>query len=238
MLRVAVLAMAMLCATAAAAQPSDDVPITTKTLTASGTYGKISYGYTINYPQIDSRTADFSVLNARFYTDALKDAGAAVPCTNCGIDREQQWNYEQDFEVGRPSRRAILITVNAGGYFGGAHPNSGTTCILVDLSTGRSAGPAEVFRAGDGWLDALAPLVRADLKRQFGEGRPGFEEVLEPKPLADLLRAASIYCWGRDGLRLHFNQYTVGPYVSGPFEIEIPRETLQPWIAPDGPLGE
>lgn len=82
------------------------------------------------------------------------------------------------------------------------------------------------------------PLVRADLKRQFTENKPGNERALEPKPLAELLREASIYCWGRETLTLHFNSYSVGPYVSGPFEVEVPRATLQPWVNPDGPLGE
>jgi hypothetical protein len=79
--------------------------------------------------------------------------------------------------------------------------------------------------------------VRSDLKRQFSE-KPGNERVLEPKALAELLRPASSYCWGRERLTLHFNAYAVGPYVSGPFEVAIPRAALQPWIDPDGPLGD
>lgn len=238
MLRVAVLAVAMICAAVAAAQPRDDVPAGTRTLGGSGTVGKASYSYTISYPQVDGGTADFSALNARFAAQAQRDAASAVPCGHCGIDREQEWNYEQSFTVDRPSRRSILITLHAGGYSGGAHPNSGSTCMLVDLRTGREAGPAEVFRAGDAWLDTLAPLVKADLERQFAAGKPGNEQALEPKPLAALLREASIYCWSREQLTLHFNTYAVGPYVSGPFEVEIPRATLRSWISPDGPLGE
>jgi hypothetical protein len=173
MRRTAILAVAMLGATAAAAQPWDDVPITTKTLTASGTYGQISYSYTIDYPQIDSRTADFSALNTRFHTEALKAAGAAVPCTNCGIDRKQEWYATQEFTVDRPSRRSILIALMAGSYYGGAHPNSGMTCVLVDLRTGRAAGPSEVFRAGDGWLDNLCAAgqgrSQASVHREAGQ---------------------------------------------------------------------
>jgi hypothetical protein len=238
MLRVAILAMAMLCATAVAAQPSDDVSVSRRTLGGSGAVGKASYSYAIAYPQIEGGKADFSGLNARFADEAQKQASGAVPCKTCGIDRKQQWDYEQEFTVDRPGRRSILITLDAGGYSGGAHPNSARTCILVDLRTGRAAGPAEIFRSGDGWLNALAPLVRTDLKRQFTDGKPGNERALEPKPLAELLRTPSIYCWGREALTLHFSPYAVGPYVSGPFEVEIPWATLQPWIAPDGPLGE
>jgi hypothetical protein len=239
MLRITIVAVMMLCAAAAAAQRLwDEVPISTQTLTGSGKVGQASYGYTINYPRINSRMADFSALNARFAAVAREAASEAVPCNDCGVDRQQEWNYKQDFKVDRPSRRSVLITLQAGGYSGGAHPNSSTTCVLVDLRTGHAAGPSDVFRGGNGWLDAVAPLVRADLKRQFDEGKTGFEEALEPKPLADLLRAASIYCWERERLALRFNAYTVGPYVSGPFEVGIPRTTLQPWINPDGPMGD
>lgn len=236
MLRIAVLAVAMLYTAAAGAQPLDDVPVTTRTLAASGTHGQISFSYRIDYPQVDSRKADFSALNTRFHNEALKAASRAVPCADCGVDRAQKWYATQEFTVERPSRRSILIMLNAGTYTGGAHPYSGRSCRLIDLRTGREAGPSEIFR--DGWLDALVPMVRADLRRQFAGGKPGFEQALESKPLADLLRNSSSYCWGRGMLTLHFNPYDVGPYVSGSFEVKVPVAALQAWIAPDGPIGE
>jgi hypothetical protein len=236
--RIALFVALMLGAAVATAQPSDDVPVSTRMLAGNGTVGQVSYDFTINYPQIDAQSADFSALNTSFAASARKAASEAVPCSTCGLDRKQEWYYTQDFTVDRPSRRSILITLDAGGFFGGAHPNSNTTCMLVDLRTGREAGPADVFRTGDAWLDVLARWVRTDLKRQFSDNKPGFETALEPKALSDLLRTASIYCWGRERLTLHFNQYVVGPYVSGPFEVEISRALVQPWINPEGPLGE
>jgi Protein of unknown function (DUF3298) len=128
------------------------------------------------------------------------------------------------------------VDVSFNGDTGGAHPFGGTRGVLVDLRTGKTATPAQVFAAGDGWLDTLVPIVRADLKKQFEE-QPGFDEALEPASLAKLLRDPRYYHFRRDRLVLVFDQYVVGPYVSGSYSVEIPYEKLEPLLRADGPLG-
>jgi hypothetical protein len=82
------------------------------------------------------------------------------------------------------------------------------------------------------------PLVRADLKKQFSDDKPGFDDAIEPAKLAKLLREPGHYFWQRDSLQLIFNAYVVGPYVSGQFTVDIPYATLKPLFAADGPMGD
>jgi hypothetical protein len=121
------------------------------------------------------------------------------------------------------------------GYSGGAHGFGATDCSLVDLRTGKALGPEGVFAAGDKWLKTMVEIVGADLKKQFVE-KPGFDEALEPASLAKLLREPSHYCWRANRLELIFNAYEVGPYVSGPFEVNVSYDRLAPLLRKDGPI--
>lgn len=210
--------------------------ISVQSIDRKGKLGPIRFSYTIEYPQFDGTTADFSALNAHFAADARKSADQATPKeADAGTDREQSWTYQQSFEVHRPGPEAVTISETYYGYSGGAHGYGAVDCTLVDLRTGRSVDPGGVFASGDGWLSTMVELVGADLKKQFVE-KPGFEDALEPRSLAKLLREARHYCWQSNQLELIFNAYEVGPYVAGPYEVVIPYDRLRTHFRPGGPI--
>ena len=209
--------------------------ISEQSLAKSGKLGKITYSYDIGYPRFDGTTADFTAINARFANAAQKAAADATPKGDSGVDREQGWTYEQGFRVYRPSAHAVTVAVDFYGYSGGAHGYGATDCTLVDLRIGKAVGPQGAFVSGDDWLKTMVQLVGADLKKQFVD-KPGFDEALEPKSLAKLLREPGHYCWQANRLELIFNAYEVGPYVSGPFEVHVPYERLKPLLRADGPI--
>jgi uncharacterized protein len=209
--------------------------ISEQSLTKNAKLGKISYSYDIAYPRFEGTTADFAAVNARFANAAKKAVVDATPQADSGLDREQEWTYEQSFMTYRPGPNAVTIAVNFDGYSGGAHGFAATNCTLVDLRTGKAVGPDGVFAAGDKWLKTMVEIVGADLKKQFVD-KPGFEEALEPKSLAKLLREPAHYCWHANRLEVIFNAYEVGPYVSGPFEVDVPYDRLTPLLRKDGPI--
>jgi uncharacterized protein len=209
--------------------------VATQSITKSATVGKISYAIDIRYPQFDGRTADFAAVNRAFADDARKSAGEGTPQADSGIDREQQWTYEQDFALYRPAANAVTVAVNFYGYSGGAHGYGATRCTLVDLGTGTSVPPQGVFAPGDQWLKELVQLVAANLKKQFVDN-PGFDDALQPKSLAKLLGDAGRYCYRRGKLELIFNAYDVGPYSAGSYTVDIPYDRLKTVLRPDGPL--
>jgi uncharacterized protein len=207
--------------------------VSEQALYKSGKVGKVAWSYDIAYPQFDATTADFSAVNAAFASAARKAASDATPQADAGIDREQQWTYEQGFRLSRPGAGAMLVELSFYGFSGGAHGYGATSCTLVDMRGGKAVGPEDVL-AGK-WLDEMVRLVGADLEKQFVE-KPGFEDALQPAKLAELLRDAGHYCWRAGKLELVFNQYEVGPYAAGPYMVEIPLATLHPLLRANGPL--
>lgn len=207
----------------------------TQSIYSQGTVGRTAYTMDIRYPQFDGPTADFGTVNRGFADDARKSASEATPTADAGVADPLPWSYEQGFALYRPGPDAVTVAVETYGFSGGAHGYGATRCVLVDLRTGKSVGPEGVFAAGDQWLTELVRIVGAELKKQFIE-KPGFDEALEPANLAKLLREARRYCFRHDKLELVFNAYDVGPYVSGPYEIEIAYDRLKPRLRTDGPI--
>jgi uncharacterized protein len=208
-------------------------------LIKSGKVGKISWAIDASWPQFDGTTADFASLNRSYAERAGKAGDEVIPTSTADGEMrgEQLWSYDQSFELQRPSANAIAVAIRSHGFAGGAHGFGGTDAQLIDLRTGHAAGPVEVFGHGDAWLDVLVPLVRLDLRKQFSDNRPGFDDAVTPANLTKLLREPAHYYYRRDRLQLIFNAYLVGPYVSGPFAVNIPYGTLQPLFAADGPMG-
>jgi uncharacterized protein YecT (DUF1311 family) len=205
---------------------------------ASGKVGRIRYGFDAIWPQFDGKTADFAPLNRTFSGMVDKAAQETIPTAKVAADdrRDQTWSYQQDFVLHRPAIDALTVAISSYSFTGGAHGYGATVPYLVDLRTGRLAAPRDVFGSGDGWLQRLVSLVHDDLKKQFVE-KPGFEDAIEPAKLAKLLGEPDVYLYRRDKLELIFNAYVVGPYVSGPYMVDIPYTTLKPLFAPNGPLG-
>jgi uncharacterized protein len=214
--------------------------ISEQALLKTGKVGKITYAIDAAWPRFDGTTADFSALNRSTDETTAKAANEVIPpdATAGELRGEQLWPYTQTFELQRPAANAIAVAIATYAFSGGAHGYGGTTAQLVDLRTGRKAELGQVFGPGDAWLQTLVPLVRGELKKQFTDDRPGFDDAIEPAAMTKLLRDASIYNFQAERLQLIFNPYAVGPYVSGTFKVNIPYATLKPLFAADGPLGQ
>ena len=213
--------------------------VSEQALIKTGKVGKISYAIDATWPRFDGTTADFSSLNRDYAETTTKAASHVIPDDTAAGDQrgEQLWPYLQWFDLQRPAANAVAVAITSYTFSGGAHGYGGTNTSLVDLRTGRKATLGDVFGAGDRWLQTLVPLVRGDLKQQFTNDRPGFDDAIEPAALAKQLRDPSIYYFQGERLQLIFNPYAVGPYISGTFLVNIPYTTLKPLFAADGPLG-
>jgi uncharacterized protein YecT (DUF1311 family) len=213
--------------------------ISERALNKTGKVGKISYAIDAAWPRFDGTTADFSALNRDYAETTTKAANGVIPPDTAAgeLRGEQLWPYLQWFDLQRPAANAVAVAITSYAFAGGAHGYGGTSVQLVDLRTGRKATLGDVFGAGDRWLQTLVPLVRGDLKQQFTNDRPGFDDAIAPAAMAKQLRDPSIYYFQPERLQLIFNPYAVGPYVSGTFKVNIPYATLKPLFAADGPLG-
>ncbi|MCW5733586.1 MAG: DUF3298 domain-containing protein [Enhydrobacter sp.] len=211
--------------------------VSEQALVRSGKVRTTRYEIDASYPQFDGPNVDFSAVNKAFATAAQKGADDAVPGNDGGgpgID--QIWTYLQSFQLFRPAPSSVSVATTFYIFTGGAHGSSGVTATLVDLRTGRSVAPADVFVAGSAWKRTITEIAKADLKRQFVE-RPGFPETLEPATFDKLMDDPGRYLFKADALEIIFNQYDVAAYVMGRYAVDIPYSRLTNLIRKDGPLG-
>lgn len=194
------------------------------------------YEIDARYPQFDGADADFSAVNKAFAARAREGADSATPPPDIKTDHSQIWTYEQGFELHRPGMHGVSVATSFYSFTGGAHGSSGLLATLVDLRTGRSVTPADIFQPTAEWERTLANIARDDLKRQFVE-RPGFPEALEPAKFDKLMKDPQRYLFKAFALELIFNQYEVAPYASGMYRVVIPYARLTGILRPDAPVG-
>jgi uncharacterized protein len=212
--------------------------VSEQAIVRTGKVKRVDFRIDAAYPQFDAKSADFAGVNRGFAAATEKAANQAIPIASKIDDElEQEWSYEQYFVLYRPSRQTVSVAINYRTYTGGAHGYSATNCSLVDVRSGKLIGLGDVFVPGDQWLKRMVELVRDDLKDQFVD-RPGNDFSLEPENMAKLLRQGQRYLFRDDNtLEVIFNPYEVGPYVAGPYSVEISYDDLRSVIRADGPLG-
>jgi uncharacterized protein len=221
--------------------------VSEQSLFRRGTVGNFTHSVNAIFPQFDGKTADFSGLNRSYsewarmcaeqFADDISYNDQPAPQTPRTQVPEQYYRCMSDFAVQRPAADAIALELTYGQFRGQAHPWGVTPCHLVNLRTGRRASPGDVFVKGDGRLDVLVPLVRAELEKQFiKKGRTDFDREIEPDKIAAKLHE-DFFCYRRDGLKLAFGPYVFGTYADGSYAVDVPYSVLKPILAADGPLG-
>lgn len=148
------------------------------------------------------------------------------------FDPETGSYIEVGYEVITGNNRLVSLEVETSQYFSGAaHPNSHSNVINFDLRTGRSIRLAELFRPGSKYLAALSKYVIAQLKKELGEFGDSDWISRGAAPTASNFSKWTI---AKDGLRIRFDPYEVGPYAAGPQVVVVPFSTLKSVAAPGG----
>jgi uncharacterized protein len=211
--------------------------ISPQTIIKIGKVKAKSFTIDASYPQFDGKSANFAAVNT-WFADRTKIAVADhVPDADEAADRQQNWSYEQSYELYRPGPDAISVATTYYGFTGGAHGYGAISGALVDLRSGKMLEPDDVFAVGDKWRLALRNRVTADLKKQFVE-RPGFDDALAADKMDEMLGDPERYVWRADGLSIVFNQYEIAAYVMGRYFVRIPYADLKPLLRPDAPVGK
>lgn len=126
-----------------------------------------------------------------------------------------------------PGFWAVPLTVYQ--FAGGAHGGTQALPLVIARGTGVPIPPAGLFRDGANWLPVLAEACHADLaaREMFEPDDDWLREGTVPTPdnyQALLPRA--------DGLQVSFQQYQVGPYAMGAFDVLVPWSALEGLLAP------
>ena len=135
-----------------------------------------------------------------------------------------------------------LISAHADGYSstGGAHPNSYSRDINIDLAAGREATfESLVDKGGAEKIFALCfDQVIADRKNREGADGDLDAEGLKTlrKDIATATGRLNTWRFGADAADVTYDPYAVASYVEGEFACKIPYATLRPLAKPGFPL--
>jgi uncharacterized protein YecT (DUF1311 family) len=206
--------------------------ISDHTRTENGAVPGIRYGFSARYPRFDRPGVDYGAVNGSFAKAASEIFEKPDPA-DAIEGRTQDWSRELDYALAFPTRDIATVIEAWNAYLGGAHPNGGTSARMVHLPTGRFLAMKDLLVAG--YVARILPAVQQDLRRQFRDN-PGFDEALEPRKLTEMLNQDDRWIMREDKIEIVFNSYEVGPYVSGPYTVDLPYPQIAALIRKDGPL--
>ncbi|MCB1023271.1 MAG: DUF3298 and DUF4163 domain-containing protein [Acidobacteria bacterium] len=132
--------------------------------------------------------------------------------------------FETGYSVEYLSESFVSINFSKGEFSGGAHPSNHSFTLNYDLKTDRVVKLSDLFLPGSGYLNVISKICIEKIKDEQGENASNewIEDGAGP-------REENFEKWNvtEQGLKFTFDQYEVGPYAAGPFEILVPFEKLR-----------
>lgn len=217
-------------------------------LAGPGYPGKLAPAFRIEAGGVGRTDVDIEILRFPAPANAGERAfNAAVDKLSDGIvqpdnvdAKRDDYAYSWNMRLAYASPR--LISAHADGYssLGGAHPNTYSKDINIDVGVGREATFDSLLdKTGAEKIFSLCmDQVVAD--RKSNEGADGDLDAEGLKSLRKDVAAAtgvlSTWSFGADAADVSYDPYAVGSYVEGSFTCKIPYATLRPLAKPDFPL--
>lgn len=134
------------------------------------------------------------------------------------------WSLDIDYEIPRNDGKLFSVVFGIDSYAGGAHPNHNAVAFNFLLPEGAQIDIEQVIDGRKG-LQRLSALTITRLSRT----------LLPDESDAAWLQRGAGPDWASfqtfvllpNALQIRFDPYAVGPYSSGPQEVEIPLSALQ-----------
>jgi len=135
------------------------------------------------------------------------------------------------YSVVRFDPRVVSIQASTYDYTGGAHEALGETSLNWDLQKSKPIALDDLFAKGKDWNEFVTDYCMKDLHDQLsGEPDPDRSAV------ASVVADRGNWLFAKDAATVHFTVYAVASFAAGEFGVEIPYETLRPYLKPDSPV--
>ncbi len=145
------------------------------------------------------------------------------------------WENETTLRVTRLTSRMISATASTYDYSGGAHPNSWSRSININLQTGQSLKTTDLF--SDKTIEVLISdcrdkIINAKSDWYDGNLEQARAEIEETYPNAVKKHVLDMAMWRftDKGAAINFNSYDIGPYAAGPYTCEFSSEYIKELI--------
>jgi uncharacterized protein YecT (DUF1311 family) len=180
-------------------------------------------------------------------TPAERASDAAVDKLAGGVEQPEKDDPGADhFEFDRTMRLTYasprFVSAWLDGYQdnGGAHPNTFSGGVNIDIEQGREANFGDLLdAAGARAIFALClKSVVAQKRTRLDDDAPLSAEDMKQliKNIAETTGKLSTWSFGVDKATVTYDAYAVGAYVEGAYTCEIPYATLKPLARPSFPL--
>ncbi|MBZ0087793.1 MAG: DUF3298 domain-containing protein [Thermomonas sp.] len=135
------------------------------------------------------------------------------------------WSLDIDYEIPRNDGKLFSVVFGIYSYAGGAHPNHNSVAFNFLLPEGAQIDIEQVIDGRKG-LQRLSALTIAKLNRAL---------LPDELSMPEMIQGGAGPEWGNfqtfvllpDKLKILFDPYAVGPYSSGPQEVEFPLSALK-----------
>jgi uncharacterized protein YecT (DUF1311 family) len=150
-----------------------------------------------------------------------------------------QWSYMWSMRLAYASPKLISAHADGDSFMGGAHPNSYSVNINVDVARGREATFADMLDkpAADKIFALCLKQVRDEKTAREGSAD---DDADAAKTLAVSVAEATgdlkAWSFGADAATISYDPYAVGAYAEGAFSCSAPYATLRPLARADFPL--
>lgn len=164
---------------------------------------------------IDAQLSQWARQQADDFRDVdADDVGAGSP-----------WSLDIDYEIPRNDGKLFSVVFGIDSYAGGAHPNHNSVAFNFLLPEGAQIDIEQVIDGRKG-LQRLSALTIAKLGRAL---------LPDELSMPEMIQGGAGPEWGNfqtfvllpDKLQILFDPYAVGPYSSGPQEVEFPLSALK-----------
>jgi len=166
------------------------------------------------------------------FNRAIDGAIAKAPWRKVTDDQTiGSWEHETDLSLNRLSEKMISVTATTYNFSGGAHPNSWSRSININLQTGSLMKTTELF--SDASIKSLISqcrdiIIEAKSQRIGGtieEARADIEGSYRDAVKAHVLDM-SMWSFNDTGATIGFNPYDIGSYAAGPFSCEFSADSI------------
>jgi uncharacterized protein len=148
--------------------------------------------------------------------------------------------YQRAMRLTYASPRLISALVSGYQDTGGAHPNSFTAGINIDVAAGREARFDDLAdaRGAESIVRFCLNAVRAEKKERLADDDPNGADALAQltKDVGEATRKLDAWSFGEAAATVTYDPYAVGSYAEGSYECVIPYATLRPLAKPGFPL--
>lgn len=195
---------------------ASDLPVQERKIESKTAQVEISVAYpATGNAAIDAQLSQWAVEQADDYRDVdPEDVGPG-----------SSWLLDIDYEVVRNDGKLFSVVFGIYSYAGGAHPNHNSVTFNFLLPEGMPLDIEQVIEGRKG-LQRLSALTIARLRQKLLPTEESIPEMIQQGAGPE---------WGNfqtfvllpDRLRILFDPYAVGPYSSGPQEVEFPLSALK-----------